>query len=283
MRHVDARNALIVALFGAAGIGLLAWLGAPGSMLIANSAGLLCGLTGYGLVRVLLRSPPPVITATVVVLAMIAVAVWGYALDGVHRWLRLGPFTLHVGFVLLPLLMLVCAAGRWIAPVAFACVGLGIWLQPDAGMASAIAVASIALLAATRTIAAGAGAVASVGWAVATWLRPDPLEPVRYVEHVVELAWARDALTGGAATLMLAAIPVIFVVLGGRDRSRRPVCWSLAGFWAGAAAASLAGHFPTPVIGMGIGPIIGFALSFAVCASVKADGKDSTPQRSDAR
>lgn len=235
-------------------------------MLVANGAGLVCGLVGYAAVRSLQAMVRPVFVTGSVVAAMLAVALFGFDLDGVHRWVRLGPFTLHAGFVLFPLLLGSLGGARWIAALAFAGAGFVVWIQPDAGMATALALAALGFLVASRTIASGIGVAAATAWTVATWLRPDALEPARFVEHVPELAWSQHPAMGVVAFLLLAALPAPFVVLGAVNRERRAVCWAMAGFWAGAAAASLAGHFPTPVIGMGIGPIVGYAVSLAVCA-----------------
>ena len=265
-RQPDILNLLIAACFVGAGVLLLGVLGAPPSMLVANCAGLACGLVAYAAARGLQAMAPPILVTVAASLAMLAVALFGFDLDGVHRWVRVGPFTLHAGFVLFPLMLGGLGGSSWIAPLAFAGCGLVVWLQPDAGMAGALALAALGLLAAARTIAAGVAAVIALVAAMATWLRPDPLEPAQYVEHVAELAWSQHPVLGVIAFLLLAALAAPFIFLGAPDHERRPVCWAIAGFWAGAAAASLAGHFPTPVIGMGIGPIIGYAVSLAVCA-----------------
>lgn len=263
----DIRNGLIVAAFVAAGVLLLGALGAPLTMLVANGAGLLCGLVVYAAVHGLQAMAPPILVTVATSVAMLAVAFFGFDLDGVHRWVRVGPFTLHAGFVLFPLLIGSLGGATWIAALAFAVAGFVAWLQPDVGMAAALALAALGFLAAARTMAAGAAAVLALAAAIATWLRPDPLDPAQFVEHVPELAWSQHPVLGVIAFLLLAALPAPFVVLGARDAGRRTVCWSIAGFWSGAAVASLAGHFPTPVIGMGIGPIIGYAVSLAVCAA----------------
>lgn len=269
VRQPDIQNVLIAACFVGAGVLLLGALGAPVSMLVANGAGFACGVVAYAAVRGLQAVAHPALVTMAASVAMLAVALFGFDLDGVHRWIRVGPFTLHAGFVLFPLLIGSLGGASWIAALAFAGAGFVAWLQPDAGMATALALAAVGLLAASRTIAAGVGVLVACALTVATWFRPDDLEAARFVEQVPELAWSQHPAIGLAAFVLLAALPAPFLVLGARDKERRAVCWPVAGFWAGAAAASLAGHFPTPVIGMGIGPIVGYAISLAVCVATR--------------
>ena len=48
-----------------------------------------------------------------------------------------------------------------------------------------------------------------------------------------------------------------------------------AGFWLGAAVASVVGNFPTPIAGAGVTPILAYALTWALLAAKPADREAS--------
>lgn len=230
-------------------------------------------MAAYALARLVLPRTPAAVVAGLLLALMLATALWGFALEDVRRWVRLGPFTVHAGYILVPLLLAAnVRLGLWY-PAMLVALGTVLWLQPDAGMATGVAISAAAAALAVRSRATLAGAVIATAWAAATWLRPDTLAPAQFVEHVPELAWAQHPALGAAAFVLLAAPALPFLILGSIDAARRPVFWAMGGFWAGAAVASLAGHFPNPILGAGMGPIIGYALSWAACAAPLQDAR----------
>jgi hypothetical protein len=57
-------------------------------------------------------------------------------------------------------------------------------------------------------------------------------------------------------------VPFVFIATQGRRR--RPLAAALAGYWIGLIGASFIGAFPTPLVGFGVGPILGYVLSWAL-------------------
>lgn len=265
-RQVRGRDAaLTVLLVAGLGVLVLMGLGAPHRIWAVNQLGGVAGaLLAFGLARVAepaLRRPGLILA--VVSLALVATAMWGPDVEGVRRWAPIGPLSVHVGFVLLPAALAAMMVAR--GPVQAAAaggIGAALVLQPDAGSAAAFALGIVGLAIWRRdawSLLASALAVASAG---AAWLRPDPLEPVMFVEGVTALAWAQGPLIGVGALLVLAA-PALLLA------ARR--AWPSALFWVGAAGVSLVAAFPAPILGGGVSPILGYAVTWGLLAGRSAE------------
>jgi hypothetical protein len=79
-----------------------------------------------------------------------------------------------------------------------------------------------------------------------------------------------DALGAGAGTALLAAAAVGLMLSPGlllRSATPPAVLLAFAGVWVGALAASLAGSYPTPVVGFGGSAILGYLLSIGTAGN----------------
>lgn len=184
-------------------------------------------------------------------------------MDGVHRWVRLGPVRLHTAALLLPLLLvalerLAGVRGWWIASLVAVGVVLALLLQPDAAQATAFAGAAGILL------FPGAGR-SPLRWiallflpvvAGLSWLRRDPLAPVPHVEGIVGLAGNLGVGWAVAAVVSLLLLPVPFF-LAGRGAGRRTGL-ALGAYVSITFLAAFVGSFPVPVMGYGVSPILGY-------------------------
>lgn len=185
-------------------------------------------------------------------------------LQGVHRWVDLGPLHLNVAQVLLPPAVVAMAARaeawRWLVGIATMAL---LVLQPDASQATAWGGALAVLIAMSpgRSWAkvGGLGALAAV--IALAWSRPDPLAPVAEVEEIMRLAWAVSPLAAVAAWATLAGA---CLSLGG---SRTPAALVLAAYAVLAALMPLVGWFPVPLVGMTMSPIIGLWLGAGLLAA----------------
>jgi cell division protein FtsW (lipid II flippase) len=190
-------------------------------------------------------------------------------MDGVHRWVPLGPVRLHAAALLLPLLLAVVerlarVRGWWISAVFALTAACVLVLQPDAAQATAFAAAAAILL------LPGAGRAAQRVICVlmlpvlagVAWLRRDPLAPVPYVEKIVELAAGLGTGWAVAAVVSLLLLPAPFV-LGGRGAARR-LGLALGTYVAITVIAPFLGNFPVPVMGFGMSPILGYFAGMSV-------------------
>lgn len=194
-------------------------------------------------------------------------------LEGVHRWLALGPIQANVAMLLGPAAVVAFSArmdfwprGSWLAFLAALALTVA---QPDASQATALVV--VALTAAwsfharprSRLILA-ALVVAAAAWA---WLRPDPLAPVPHVEGVIGLAFTQSPSMGGLALALLVLTGLSPMIAATSPTARlSAVClclfllaWSLAPFL---------GAFPVPFLGMGPSPIVGAWLGVGLLAAL---------------
>lgn len=195
------------------------------------------------------------------------------ALDGVHRWIDIGPLHLNAAMVFLPPAVIALAADErqglwaWLAPVL--CLAL-LSTQPDASQATTLA-AVLVLVAGARAprLVWRMALVLSTGLAAGfAWLRPDPLQPVPGVELIIGLAFALTPLAGVAAVAALAATAAVPVLASWRTHAARlpglalGLCllmWSVMPFL---------GAFPVPLVGIGMSPIVGAWLGAGALASL---------------
>lgn len=206
-----------------------------------------------------LRSPVAVSVLALVVAVLLATFI-DSGLDGVHRWISLGPIRLNAAMLLLPATIVLVAGRRdGIAWVAIAAILVA---QPDASQATAFAAASLVALSNRvpdwKALATG---LLVAALAVASWLRPDPLAPVAEVEGIFGLASPVLALVAGCAVAVAALAPV---VAGSRTH---PAALPLATYLAVVALMPAFGPYPVPLVGLTVSPILGWWLGIGVLAA----------------
>jgi hypothetical protein len=250
------------------GVGQGIWL----LHLLAIGAACVVAVAGNRLTR---RTPAQSLAAAVLLLTLAGLAV-PMLLDrpGPDRWVALGPWTVYLAPLCLPAFLAVCVVrARRRSPhgiSAFAALlGASLLLaaQPDASQVLALlvgaAVGFVRYRAAAGRSAITLGAIAgAAAWAFS---RPDPLEPVAYVEGVVDLALGHSLLAA-----LVVIVGAISLVLGLCAGSVRGPAWlaAVAAYYAVLFGCSLAGLTPAPLIGYGAGPLLGFGLLVAVSRSV---------------
>jgi hypothetical protein len=198
-------------------------------------------------------------------------------MDGVHRWVPLGPLRLHAAAVLLPLLIIALerlsrARGWWTSALLAVGVAFLLFLQPDAAQATAFALAAVVVLlpGAGRSAARLASMLALPVLAGLTWLRRDPLAPVPHVEEIVGLAARLGTGWAVAAVVSLLLLPVPFF-LAGRGAGRR-VGLALGAYVAITVVAAFVGTFPVPVMGYGVSPILGYLAGLGILLHTAPSG-----------
>lgn len=196
---------------------------------------------------------------------------------GVHRWIQIGPLNVHAGAVCLPVLIVAFGAlsafggkPRWAGLFLAISVAMLLLLQPDPAQATAFAGAAFTLLIANeqRGRVAWAAALVIALLAAWTWTRLDPLPPVPYVEGIIGLARQSGPAWLVASIAALAVLPLPFFVspLGRHSAVAR----ALGVYLSICILAPLFGHFPVPLLGFGLSPIVGYFVALAnltVCDS----------------
>lgn len=200
--------------------------------------------------------------------------------SGPERWIPLGPLSLYVAPVLLPAFLVTCSTCvcrkeglKRMALIAIVCASVLLALQPDGSQALALLMGAAVVIARARDRSPSA-VVALILAALATvwaFTRPDPLEPVPYVEGVFELALGYS-LTAGVAVIASAAALIASLHLS----SSNEICGlsAVAAYYAVLYACSVSGLTPAPLIGYGAGPWLGFGLALGA-ASWSGPGRDA--------
>lgn len=196
-------------------------------------------------------------------IALVATLVIGPDIDGVRRWLAVGPLTLHIGMLVVPTLAIgVARAGPRLAAATIGLAAFVAALQPD--LATAIAVLLVSLVCSIfsggplRWAATAAAAVALL-WCLAF---SQDLPPVRFVEHVVADAAARSGwLAGALLAVLLGTVAAPLVGWRSVGRAAQAACAACAASLAAYVLASLIGPYPTPMIGAGAAAILGWGLA----------------------
>jgi hypothetical protein len=243
-------------------------IGAPTSLLLVNGAALAIGAI---LVLILRRSPwrPGMIAALALVGLMAAPLLIGPEVDGVRRWLALGPLQLHAGMVVVPALAVIAAtlSSRQALPV-LALAGLIAARQPDLATALALCAAAAAIAVVQLHDPIRWLALLPTGAAL-LWclMHRDTLAPVPFVEGLWSDAAARAPLL--LAAMLGSLLLVIAAPLhrwSAMKREQRAVGAAFSAVVLGYMLASVIGAYPVPLFGGGAAPIIGLMLASALFA-----------------
>jgi hypothetical protein len=237
--------------------------GAPGAYAVLNGLALLLGLAviAFAPRRMSARAAAWVVALGVTGIA--ATLVTGFDLEGVRRWLPVGPVRLHAAMLFLPVIAVLMpqlsARIQLAVMIALAAVFA---IQPDFAAALALAAAFLCSRPGrSEPVVTGIGAAAAIAATATTLLRPDPLAAVDFVEQVVPDAFAINAMLGlliGGALLFACAAPLL--MRAANPRAARALAAVMAGF----VFASMIGAYPVPLGGYGASPILGYALGLAL-------------------
>jgi hypothetical protein len=191
------------------------------------------------------------------VLVLFLPLVIGPELNGVRRWVGIGPFQLHSGMMVLPMLATLLPRLKpalRISMIAAACVAISI--QPDRASAIALLTGTIAILIMDKSVPNVLSVICTIASVGVTFIQSDSLEAVRFVERVLVDAWHYSPLI---ASVLGAALVASLIIPTLTRRDLRAAFAVMAGF----AIASLLGVYPVPFIGYSASSILGFGLAVA--------------------
>lgn len=289
--NLFARPAGLLLLFGLAslaavalGAGVSAASGIPSGVWIRNLGAWAVGAVAAGAITALLP-PRGYLFALIALQIGVPASLFFADIDGVRRWIDIGPVHLNAAMLLMPAAVVALAANRakwghlWFAPVAVLIVLVA---QPDASQATSFA-AVTALIAACSGIDRRARIgviVAAVLLAAFAWTRPDPLAPVPEVEGIIGLAFGLSPFIGIMALLTLAGVAGAPVLAIWRQTGATRLAGAALGLcllvW---AIMPFLGAYPVPLVGMGMSPIIGAWLGAGLLGAVLKRGTESEAVR----
>lgn len=271
MNIISSRPRLLGLICGAAAVAIgMAYMdsaGAPARYLLVNFAALVLGATAWLALgragRSNLAGAGPAILALSVPLLL--TASFGIAVDGASRWVNVGPLTLQVSLILLPVMIILYARRPDPAGTAgMIAAALALAVQPDRAMAGVLAVALLVLALdkpGRLQVLAAAASILAFG---RTLLTPDSLAAAAYVDQVLYTAFDVHPLAG-AAVVAGAASLVVPAALGlSKGAVDRAALLAFGACWSAAVAAAALGNYPTPLVGYGGSAVLGYLLSVAL-------------------
>ena len=260
-RFSDRLPALIaLALPVLAGLAYMASFSAPQGYLAISGVSLIAAL-------VLVVAVPEGLTsaraqrlaAGACVALMLLPLATGPSMDGITRWIPLGPATLNSGLLALPLLARLSAQDRSCGHWMLAAALIAALLQPDAAATFAITIAAVGLHHITKDWRVGVIAILGFFATIYAGLNGE-LPAVPFVERVLVQA-ASDS--GPFAVLLFVALLASFMLMLVAGPGTRAERFALAGSLFGFAVMAAVNNYPTPLVGYGAAPIIGYAVALA--------------------
>ncbi len=237
--------------------------GAPRSYLIGNGAAL-----GLAVILGLLPSPLRIseriasLTAIGLSLLLLLPLLAGPEVDGVRRWIALGPVKLHAGMLLIPaMLVTMLRASPNANLLALLIAAFGAFLQPDKASAVALLFGTACLFWLLRQKPLAIVLSAQLVIFGGLFFMTDGPEAVPFVEQVIVRAWMEMP---GLSVAMAFALVAAIVIPSSKNHGLLPPMGASAGF----AMASLLGPYPSPLIGYGAAPILGYGLALLLAKSV---------------
>jgi cell division protein FtsW (lipid II flippase) len=272
----------LVPLVASVGFGLiiLALSDTATTLLIVQLAALIvgCGLAwGVSRLRGWETRLEPVAWVGIGLLA--ATVLWGEPIQGVRRWLGVGPVRVHTAALFLPIILVACSTllhrdKVWRA-LALPIVAMP-WLlrQPDASFATALAFGTMFAVDAAPEKYRWRWPlmVVLVALAAFAWHWDIPLEPVAHTEDVILLAEAQHTALAIAALVALAtAVLSPILALGTpKEGAARMAALTLTGAFGVLAVVPLLEPFPVPLVGYGASPILGMCMGVGLVVSMSA-------------
>ncbi|WP_430787486.1 hypothetical protein VBD025_16590 [Virgibacillus flavescens] len=200
----------------------------------------------------------------IIILALLLFPFGFSGIEGIHRWLAVGPINLYVASIFLPLLLIylwklsVKHHERYVVSLTVIVLVI-LLLQPDAGQVTAFACAAAIILwkqGTNKTLKVLILSLSAIA-VILSWIFLDNLAPVAYVEDIIFLVADMGAgmLILGTLSLVLLVIP--FFVLGNVSIASQ----SLGVYFLMMMAVTFIGNFPMPVMGYGTSPIIGYLIA----------------------
>ena len=188
-------------------------------------------------------------------------------IEGVHRWVSIGPISLYASSIVLPIIIInlwkiVDKKNNNLCISLISVIGISIILalQPDASMITAFAIPMIILFwNNSNNIFRIFIIVFLSGLTIFSWIFLDGIAPVSYVEGIIELVKNMGMIwfVFGIATLVI--LPLPFILFPVKEYKLLSLCIGI--YFYIILVSTIFGNFPVPLMGYGVSPIIGYFIS----------------------
>lgn len=184
-------------------------------------------------------------------------------IEGVHRWVSLGPIRLYVSSIILPIFIIKLGTwysikNEWLAILITILVAIMLFLQPDASQLTAFVVPMIIIIISKvkSSVLRYVLPIFLITLAVFSWIFLDSLAPVPYVEEILQMVSDMGILWSVLGLVSLAILPLTFILLAPRSDKLLSRCVGL--YFIIVIISTWFGNFPVPLMGFGVSPIIGY-------------------------
>jgi hypothetical protein len=250
----------------ATGLGLayMAAADAPARYLAVNGAALLLGLAAFAAIARPAAARLPGWAMLALGGVLLATSLFGISAEGAARWVRVGPLAIQVSLILLPPMLISFAQRRDAAAAAgVALAGAALAIQPDRGMAGALAAALAALALLRPDRWALAALLAALAAFAAALIQLDSLPAAPFVDRVFLSAFALSPAAGIAVLAGACLLPVPALLGWLRDAGGREAHAVFGALWLAILAAAAIGNYPTPLVGYSGSAVLGYLLALA--------------------
>ncbi|MEA2239896.1 MAG: hypothetical protein QOC81_4620 [Thermoanaerobaculia bacterium] len=246
----------------ASGVASSSWLRSVVAWIVG--AGLAWLLARYG------KSRSASTGAVLLTTAALIATLFAPAVEGVHRWLDIGPLHINAAALFLPAAIVGLAAIRIAKPMGLVIALLTaaiLMAQPDASQLTAFAIAA-SILVVRSTMAPRWKVFAlliAAAFAICGWRRPDTLQPVAEVEQIFAMCAAVSAILAFIAGLALAAAAL--APLGRSSAAGHPArdaAVALSAYFVTVSIVPFFGWFPVPLVGLGMSFPVGWWLGMGL-------------------
>lgn len=230
-------------------------------------------IVGGGLAWLLVRFAEPRSASTRAVLlatAALIATLFAPAIEGVNRWLDIGPLHINAAALCLPAAIVGLATVRISKPMGLVIallIATILLAQPDASQLTSFAVAASILVARStlaprwKTFALLIAAVFAIGG----WRRPDTLQPVADVEQIFAMCVAVSPILAFLAGLALAAAALAPLARSSPPgHPARDAAVALSAYFVTVSIVPFFGWFPVPLVALGMSFPVGWWLGMGL-------------------
>lgn len=187
-------------------------------------------------------------------------------LDGVHRWISIGPIKFYIGSIVMPILIIelwriLQTQNWWIPTIITIGVSVLLVLQPDASQTTAFLIPMLIILfsEANNNIYRYFAISVLPLLIIVPWIFLDNLSPVVYVEDILILVSNMGFLWLVLGIISLVILPLPFILVP--QENFKLLSISLGIYFMLILISTILGNFPVPLMGYGISPIIGYFIA----------------------
>jgi hypothetical protein len=261
--HPNYLIALCASLATGLGLIYMSLANAPITYLMVNASALALGFVAVGIAMKVIKQigsnwgPVSLFLSLLVMLT----SLYGISAEGATRWISIGGSTVQSSLLIIPIVALAFARHQsGLATIAIVVTALALAMQPDRGMAGALAAGMLVLAFATPTSLSKVAAAAAVCGFVGAMMQPDTLPAMPYVDQIYFSSFGVRPLAGLAVVIgaMLIIAPAIIGYLAGGSNAKTFLVFGTV--WGAIGLAAALGNYPTPIVGYGSSAIIGYVL-----------------------